>query len=343
MRPHDVGALLHARPPEGVPHVMATDVRRCTRSDLPPDMCSHCRGEDPAIPSIDVAQAPRPVRERWRPDTLTVEPAPPARPSKITPTYPLLCAAARTPADPDSDPTPACRPEADGGPRRTGGRSHLCDVCEDRTRDRWLSIADAWPDLEQRLVAIRSVWGNGKLTGSLTYGLGLDEPASDAMLAVGLQTHFYARIVMRERGHTPPDATPAGLARWLGKSHTPWLCAHPDRDVAVAFADDAAALWRRVRSAAYPVGARTISLPLACHVSVPVPEAEGGDEEDKPEPCPGRMTATIRPDLTHVPDLVCDTYPDHRIPPAEWQREGWKGAARNERATRRFLKAVQGS
>ena len=315
---------------------MMTAVRRCTSSDLPADSCAHCRGDDPDVQPIDTAPPPARPRERWIPQTLSVAPAGPAEPSTVTATYPLLCAAEHQPEGPDADPTPSCRPESHGGPRRTGGRSHLCEVCEERTRERWQSIHDTWPDIEARLVAIRGVWGNGKLTGSISYGLGLDEHASDAMREVGLKAHFYARLIMAERGHTPPDATPAGLARWLA-SHTPWVCAHPDRAVAVAFADDAATLARAVKSAAYPVGVRTIPLPLACDKTTPAPGADPDDPDAEQQQCRGRMTATIHPDLTHVPDLVCDVDPGHRIHPAEWQREGWKGAARNERATRTFL------
>ena len=43
------------------------------------------------------------------------------------------------------------------------------------------------------------------------------------MREAGLKAHFYARIVMRERGHAPDDATPVGLLRWLARSHVPWL------------------------------------------------------------------------------------------------------------------------
>ena len=65
-------------------------------------------------------------------------------------------------------------------------------------------------------------------------------------------------------------------------------------------------------------------------------------EPDAPTiPCPGRMTARIRPDLAQVPDLVCDRDPAHRVPPDVWQRQGWKHAARNEAATRALFNAIR--
>ena len=304
-----------------------TEVRpRCDRTDLHQDECSHCRRDDDGTPAVFLAHnpaAPRP--ERWHPPTRTIRPAATPAPSPLTARYPVLCAA-------------ECRTPEHGGPRQAGGRSHLCPVCEDRTRDDLTAVADAWPDLEARLTAIKALWGADFITGDRAgTGLVLDEPASAAMREASMTAHFYVRIVMRERGHTPENATPPGLIRWLARNHVPWLAAHPDPDVATAFAADAADLARQARNAAYPAGWRTIPLPLDCHVQL---EAE----PDAPTiPCPGRMTARIRPDLAQVPDLVCDRDPAHRVPPDVWQRHGWKHAARNEAATRRFIEHVRTS
>ena len=316
--------------PEGKRCVPVMTVTRCTRSDLPTDMCAHCTG-DAGVPALFVADSPtRPrvdaavIRER-----LTAQITRPARirPSTVTPRYPALCALGDD-----------CRPEDRGGPRQTGGRSHVCPACEDRARDNLTAAADTWPDLQAQLVAIRALDSAGFITGG-TPGTGiiLNEPASAAILAATERAHFYTRLVITERGHTPDDATPVGLLRWLARNEVPWLCAHPDQGVAEAFTVDTADLARKARSAAYPAGWRTIPIPLACHTRTP----DDPDDPDSPTtPCPGRMTARIRPDLHRLPDLVCDTNPGHTVSPEVWQRAGWKHAARHEAATRRFLGSI---
>ena len=310
--------------------VMTAARPRCDRTDLHRDECAHCVGDD-GTPGMWFSAAP-PIRKgsRVRPGARVVPgPVLTPRPSELVPNYPLLCALGD-----------ACRDPERGGPRQIGGRSHLCPVCEDTTRERLEQVADAWPDLQARLTAIRALDAAGFITGdSPGTGIMLCEAASDAMHEAGLKAHFYARVVMLERGHTPPDVAPPGVLRWLAKSHVPWLAKHPDQDLAVAFAIDAADLARHARSAAYPAGWRTIPIPLPCHVQV----TDDPDIEDATtRPCPGRMTASIRPDLHRLPDLVCDTDAGHTIPPDVWQRQGWKHAARNERATRAFLDAIRG-
>ncbi len=301
---------------------------RCAWSDLHTDECGHCRGDD-GTPGVYVAAAPVAARERWHPPTLSVQRGRP-EPSPLTARYPLLCALGD-----------GCRPQDRGGPRQVGGRSHLCPVCEDATRDRLLEVADAWPDMQARLTAIRALAFAGFVTGdSPGTGIVLDEAASDAMREAGLAAHFYTRVVMRERGHTPPDATPVGLMRWLARNHVPWLCAHPDAGVAEGFAGDAAGLARRARSAAYPAGWRTIPVPLPCPARVAI---DDDNPDDGDRACAGRMTARIRPDLHRLPDLVCDTNPAHTIGPDVWQRNGWKHAARNERAHQRLIDAIRGA
>ena len=310
---------------------MLTLSRRCTRSDLPTDMCAHCRGDD-GTPALFLADPPphRPIVDAA---TIRVELEAritrPARvtPSTITPRYPALCCLGDD-----------CRDTEHGGPRATAGRSHLCPACEDRARDNLHAVADAWPDLQEQLVALRAIVAAGRVTGSSDgTGLILNEPASAAILAATERAHFYTRLVLTERGHVPAEATPVGLLRHLARNQVPWLAAHPDQGIAEAFALDAAALARQARAAAYPAGWRTIPLPLDCHVQL---EAE----PDAPTiPCPGKMTARIRPDLAQVPDLVCDRDPAHRVPPDVWQRHGWKHAARNEAATRRFIEYVRTS
>lgn len=310
--------------------VMTVPRARCEWSDLHRDECAHCVGDD-GTPPVFVADPParhRAALQRLRAILPPVRPAGPAAPSTITPTFHVLCAL-------NED----CRDTEHGGPRQTGGRSHVCPACEDRTRDNLHAVADAWPDLQARLTAIRALAHADLVTGDTPgTGIVLDEAASDAMREAGLRAHFYTRVVMRERGHTPPDATPVGLLRWLARNHVPWLCAHPDQDLTVAFLDDAGDLARQAKSAAYPAGWRTIPIPLDC--GQPVPD-DPDDEHSTTTPCAGRMTARIRPDLHRLPDLVCDTRPEHVIPPGVWQRAGWKRSALHEDATRRFLNRLQ--
>ena len=300
---------------------------RCDWSDLHTDECGHCRGGDDGSPALFVASSParrpreRPVREQLVPQ----RPPWPITPPAETAEYPLLCSR-----------DTACRPPDDGGPRRVGGRSHLCPVCEDRARDDLAEVEAAWPDLQERVAAIRAVDAAAARVSGDTPGTGivLDEAVSQAVHDTVAQAQWWARLVMRERGHIPPDATPVGLLGWLGRSQVPWIAAHRDREVAVAFADDASRLARQVRSAAYPAGWRTIPLPVGCDVQVPV----DGDCEGSPGgPCPGRLTARIRPDLGRMPDLVCDADAGHVVPPSVWQRPGWKHAALREDAVRAFL------
>ena len=322
---------------------MLTLTRRCTLSDLPADACAHCRGDD-GTPGLYLADPPRPPKPAVDPAVIRARLAAqitrPARvePPKITPNYPVLCASGR------------CRPDEHGGPRETGGRSHVCPVCEDHARENLDALAAAWPDLQKRLTALRSPWGSEPVTGGGSTGIDLNERVSGTAHAAAELVAFYSRLVIAERGHTPPAASPPSLARWLARSQTPWLCAHPDQGVASSYVGDVADAWRDVRAAAYPVGTKTIRLPLRCSKLCPVPHDDGtmpepDDDGEWPDgtrfiPCPGGMTATIHPDLQYVPDLVCDLNHGHRVPPAEWQRTGWKSAAKNQAATHRLLHRI---
>lgn len=314
---------------------------RCDWSDLHTDECAHCLGDDgqPGVVLAPPPPRPKPVvdaaaiRQKLRAATPLRPPGPP-QPSLVVARYPVLCALGED-----------CRPGEHGGPRASGGRSHLCPVCEDRARDNLVAVADAWLDLHQQLVSLRALASAGFTRGDTPgVGLVLNEPASAAIGAATAVGHFYARLVMRERGMAPDDATPPGVLRWLARNHVPWLCRHPDQGVAEAFAVDAADTARQARSAAYPAGWRTIQIPLDCHAEIPLnPDPDDGDEgEDSPTaPCPGRMTARIRPDLHRLPDLVCDTDDTHTVGPDVWQREGWKAAARNEEGARKLFATVR--
>lgn len=294
---------------------------RCDWSDLHTDECGHCRGGDDGTPGVFLADPPpRPARTPTRLAPRIVKTAPAPIPSPLTAAYPLLCV------------NPDCRPNT--GPRRAAGRSHVCPQCEDTARDNLARTAAAWLDVRAALTQLRVLAAVGPVTGTRARGIVLNEAASAAAAAATDLALWYTRLTIRERGHTPARTDTPGLLRWLARTQVPWLTGHPDQGVAAAFTTDTADVRRRCEAAAYPAGWRTIPLPVGCDVQVPV----DGDCEGSPGgPCPGRLTARIRPDLGRMPDLVCDADAGHVVPPSVWQRPGWKHAALREDAVRAFL------
>ena len=290
-----------------------TETPRCDLSDMPPEWCAHCRGDD-GTTGVYFAPTPPPVRTHWHPRTRTAtyERGTPA-PSPLPAVYSVLCGRGDD-----------CRPPEHGGPRRTEGRSHVCDVCEDRTTRDLSRVVDAWPDLQAALTALPAVdpTKEGGKPDAVARGLILNEAASEASAAVAIAAHFYARLVRTERGFAPSqDATPPGLLRWLAKGHVPWLLRHSDKELALAFAADAADLRRGVESAAYPAGWRTIPVGIPCGTTI-APDPDRG--EDFPAyACGGTLAARVRPDLDRLPDLVCDVEDTHRVPPSVWRRHDW--------------------
>lgn len=225
--------------------------------------------------------------------------------------YPLLCL------------NPHCRPEGHGGPRRTE-RAWFCPACIDKARDRLRGIANAWRALEAALVAGGGQHGE-PVKGSRDVGLVLNEQAATARAMTATALWAYARMVFdwaddADRSiASPAEQTPPGLALWIATRHLDVFTRHAGRYTAVAFMDDVWSLSRMVRSAAYPSGARKVPTGLAC-----VEHATSAEGERVP--CAGMMFATVLPQMSSSPDLVCDADDTHRIDPATWQRAGWKRA-----------------
>ena len=109
--------------------VMAETIR-CPLSDMPPEWCAHCRGDNPAVSGDSFVAVPLSLRA-FRPRYITpldtpppVSVLPPLWRDVVTHAYPLLCARGEL-----------CRASEHGGPRQTGQRAWLCPPCEDHTRD----------------------------------------------------------------------------------------------------------------------------------------------------------------------------------------------------------------
>lgn len=335
----------------------------CLQSDLPIEWCAHCRGDDGATRGVVYADPPPRLPAPWvnvAPDMWTAPantPLPASLPEPVT--FPVLCARGE-----DCRPT---RPDhnGSGGPRQTGRRAHLCPECEDHTRGDLAALAAIWDDLEDALTA-PPVRDEDGLPGGRepSMGLALNEAASAAISDATATALLYARIARAENGWTPGltrrhrggrpyvDVTAPSLLRWLARTAVPFFAAHPDQGLAVAFADDAHRLWRAGRNAAYPAGWRTIRVPLDCDrrddAGIDLAWFDSLTCQERAEyvaslpACPGRMTARVRPDLDRAPDLVCDYNPGHTVPPAVWQRLGWKANARSERGVRALFAHAAG-
>ena len=333
---------------------------RCPLSDMPPEWCAHCRGDNPAVSGDSFVAVPLSLRA-FRPRYITpldtpppVSVLPPLWRDVVTHAYPLLCARGEL-----------CRASEHGGPRQTGQRAWLCPPCEDHTRDDLLALAGIWVDLEAALTAPPPRDDDGLPGGRSepSTGLNLNEAASAALSEATALALLYARLARTETGRTPGetrrhrdgrpyiDVTTPSLLRWLARNTVPSFAAHPDQGLALAFADDAHRLWRAGHSAAYPQGWRTLRIPLDCarrddgHLDPDVLADMDATDRDSliaaQPPCPGRMTARVKPDLDRLPDLVCDQNPAHTVPPATWQRLGWKANARSERGLKALLERTK--
>ena len=301
------------------------DSERCDWSDLYVSACAHCRGDN-GQEGVFVADTPPPPRTRViRGIDLGAVARRAVSPIRRGTRYPVLCVNdwCRPPRDNDPDPAP----------RSTDGRANLCPRCEDRIRTDLLTIADAWEDLEQRLARVTAGGGDDDpVSGSPATGIVVDEAVSATIReAVGLLVDIAERV-RDERGVAVPTIEPDELARWLGRSHVPWLAAHPDPDWTATLAGDIGTARRQVMRRAYPVGARRITLPTRCEH--PVHAAACPVHERGEEPCrePGHWQrcgagqSTLLVEQSHTyPDLVCDTGdPAHNVPPSVWLGSAWR-------------------
>lgn len=205
-----------------------------------------------------------------------------------------------------------CRPAAHGGPRVVEPGSHLCFACTLHLADDLNAIASAWDDLTARLVSEGSGQAE-RVSGSTTPGLVINETTSNVMRDVTAWIWFVAKLVLDEREHSkaPADQGVPHLARWLADLHARWLSAHPDADLAAAFAVEAHDHARAVKRAAYPSGARIFPIGPCTETVTP--------DVGSAIPCPGKLYARISDAADVLPSsLQCDGEAHHSFAPHEW-------------------------
>lgn len=314
----------------------------CTCCELPIYSCSRQRhregGIDPdsvpigePMPVPHATPKPRPVINSH---DLTTNSKRAYTPIPRNATYPATCI------------NPRCRrPGPDGQPqpgRPTGGRSNLCPACEDRIRDNLDAVADTWPDLEAALTSVRS--SGDPVRSTPEPGIVVNEHVSEVMRDVEATLAFYGRRVRDERGMAYPLGEPATpqLARWLARTHLPWLAAHPDQGVAEALVDDAARLRRRCWSAAYASPTHHTTLPFRCTDTTPPPGEAADDDGDRGVPAVacGALVSVTWVEGEPMRDASCER--GHVIPPSTWMRTQWalKHAQIDEGAARAMLAAA---
>ena len=327
-----------ARSMAPVNHCMRSHaLARCDWSDLPTTMCAHCLGHDmhvpigvPAPPPSAHIAAQRPPRvgdSRGLPTKDRRQYA--ALPRRRN--FPALCA------------NEMCRkPREDGtpNPRATDGRANICPTCEDRARDNLASIADMWPDVEAKLGAVESAGGD-RVKSTPTPGLVLNEAVSAVMTEVEERLSWWARLVRDERGATYPLGEPSipETARWIARTHLPWIATHEDAAVSASICDDAHTLERACRRAAYGAPVHRTSLPFRCADTSLLPSGEAVPDGGDVPPCGARMSVSWV-EGEPMRDAVCER--GHQVPPSAWMRGGWarRQVAVDPDAVDRMLRSI---
>lgn len=185
-------------------------------------------------------------------------------------------------------------------------------------RDDLLGIADAWPDLLDRLGREGSRASDGMpKPASRTPGLVINEYVSDVMAEVRDWTMFLVRQLLDETDWTPEHGldTPA-LLTVIARERIGHFTAHQDEGLRLAFYDDVDTFRGKVMRAAYPDGYRTLDTRLPC-------EEHSTSDLGERIPCEGTYTVRPRKDGAE-PDLICSHDRTHRVPPAEWSRSRWR-------------------
>lgn len=202
------------------------------------------------------------------------------------------------------------------------------------TRRHMLAIADAWPDLEDRLGRDGGTVGD-KVTGTKTPGLVINEYVSDVMGEVRAWVHFLAHVLLDELAEPwrPRSTDTAALLREIANDRIGHFTEHPDDGLREAFTADAREMRRKVTGAAYPRGVRTINLGIPC---------DQHDTTDQGErvPCPGKYTTKLHPEES-IGNLVCSRDPQHWMTPLEWQRSQRKRDVARDRDLDTLLNAAR--
>ena len=313
--------MIHAgaRSMSPVNHCMRSHaLARCDWSDLPTTMCAHCLGHDMHVPIGVPAPPPAAHIAAQRPPRVTGTHDLPAKDSRKYAglprrrDFPALCVNGR------------CRPPHDDGTPRparpTDGRANICPDCEDRARAHLEWVADEWPNLDEALL-LTPAKATDKVTAATDTAPTINPLVSAVMTAVEETLTFYARLIRDERGAVFPltDPTPRDVARWVGRTHLPWLATHTDPGISEGICRDAAhakgAIWR----ALYVARPTQVEIPdLRCTHNVP---DDLDDEHSPTHPCGERLHALVTPGDDTMPDLICTA--GHHTPPSEWTRTHW--------------------
>lgn len=183
-------------------------------------------------------------------------------------------------------------------------------------RNDLLAIAEAWPDLLDRLGREGSSAPDGMPKPvSRTPGLVINEHVSQCMADVREWATFLARVLIDE---TPDFAAPgdtADLLRTLA-DRVGHFTEHPDDGMRLAFHDDLTTHLGKVLRVAYPDGYRTLDTRVPC-------EHHGDSAAGERVDCAGTYTVRPREDGS-MPDLICDRDREHRVAPNVWSRSGWR-------------------
>lgn len=185
-------------------------------------------------------------------------------------------------------------------------------------RDDLLAIADAWPDLLERL-AREGRAGGEKVSGTHTPGLVLNEHVSEVMRELTSWVHFLTRVLMEEvsvdgRPWRPASTSPADLLREIARERIGHFTEHEDEGLRLTFCDEARDMRHLAERTAYPSGRRVIPLQIPC-------TEHGTSEAGERIECDGWYEVLLDPERPGlIPDMVCSVDATHRVTPAEWQR-----------------------
>lgn len=197
-----------------------------------------------------------------------------------------------------------------------------------RARTHLLTVADAWPRLDELVAAGSSPSAGGSKPGSRPP---IDAHVADVRQEVALWVRFLARVLMEEvtverwpgvpwaaerrvaELWAPPTLDTGSLARHIAHERIGHFLAHEDQHLRMEFLDDAERLATLVRRTVWPSGARWMRTGIDC-------TEHGTSELGERVACSGEYRVFMRPEQQVIPDMVCSLDDEHRITPLEWQR-----------------------
>ncbi|MGW2013551.1 hypothetical protein [Streptomyces sp. NPDC001927] len=188
--------------------------------------------------------------------------------------------------------------EAAGQARRLAvSGTMLCLSCRDRLVRELRRLPALYEECARRL-DISADRERDRVSGGPLPGLPLNTAAMEARSAIVSVLSSWSAAVSQERGVAAPRRVVERLAEFLLR-HSGWLAAHA---AAGEFSQEVARLARGAT--------RVIDLGPSRRLAI------GGCVEDG---CPGRLTASVRPEQPGVPaEITCDAAADHRWFGHEW-------------------------